>query len=431
MKNLIILLLIWLSTGSFAMAQSSAGSKYGNDSATCISNLSTLVEFTKIKVYDHALTPWRSVFYNCPRASKNIYISGAAIFKNLIEKQEDMKLKDKYIDTLMMIYDQRVQYFNEEGFVSVRKGMDLLNYKPSAKSTIYGFLEKGIKLNGAKTEMNALIAYLQTTIVLANEGNLGKEKIIENYNLVSGLIEQSNDPAVQQTRDVVDKLFAGSGASDCDKTNDIYMAKLNAGNLPADQLKQFIKTLEVSKCTETPSYAKATEMLFAVEPSASVAFNMARVYYKTQNLQKAEEYYNQAIKLETNSDNLANYYYELAAVQLRLDQYAKARENALKAAEHKKDWGQPYLLIGNLYAVSSNVCSGSEVDKVSVFWAAIDKFAYAKNIDPKVTDEANSLIAKYSVYFPNNETLFFYSLKQGDNYTVKCWINENTRVRHR
>jgi hypothetical protein len=121
----------------------------------------------------------------------------------------------------------------------------------------------------------------------------------------------------------------------------------------------------------------------------------------------------------------------LAAAQLRLDQYAKARENALKAAEHKKDWGQPYLLIGNLYAVSSNVCSGSEVDKVSVFWAAVDKFAYAKNIDPKVTDEANNLIAKYSVYFPNNETLFFYSLKQGDNYTVKCWINENTRVRQR
>lgn len=431
MKSVITLLLILLASGKLAVAQSTAVSKYGNDSAACVSDLSSLVEFTKIKVYDYALPVWRSVFYNCPRASKNIYISGAAIFKNLIEKEKDVKVKDKYIDTLMMVYDHRIQYFNEEGYVSIRKGMDLLSYRPSDKAGIYNLLDKGIQLNGSKTEMNALIGYMQTTIVLANEGSLEKDKIIKNYNLVSELLNQSNDPATIPTRDVIDKLFAGSGASDCAKTNDIYMAKLNAGNVPAVQLKQFIKTLEVSKCTETASYIKANEMLFTVEPSASSAFSIARIYYKKQDLQKAEDFYNEAIKLETNPDNLANYYYELAAVQFGLEKYAKARENALKAAAYKKDWGQPFLLIGNLYAASTAVCAGSEVDKLSVFWAAIDKFSYAKNIDPKVTDEANDLITKYSAYYPNSETLFFYSLKQGDNYTVKCWINENTKVRHR
>jgi len=336
MKHLFFLIILLLPAGVFAQSQASGGSKYGSDSATCISNLSTVVEFTKIKVFDYALPAWRSVFYNCPRASKNIYISGATIFKNLIEQQEDIKLKDKYIDTLMMIYDQRIQYFNEEGFVNIRKGMDLLNYRPSDKSNIYKYLDKGVQLNKSKTELNALIAYLQTTIVLANEGSLSKDQIMENYDLVVKLLDQSNDPAVPQTREIVDKLFAGSGAADCDKTNEIYVARLNASNITADQLKQIVKTLELSKCTESAAYGKANEMLFSMEPSASAAFNIARIYYKKQNYAKAEEFYSQAIKLENNPDNLANYHYELAVVQSTgLNQYSKARENALKAAGYK------------------------------------------------------------------------------------------------
>jgi hypothetical protein len=112
-----------------------------------------------------------------------------------------------------------------------------------------------------------------------------------------------------------------------------------------------------------------------------------------------------------------------------LNQPAKARENAIKAANLKKDWGQPYMLIGNMYASANASCSGNEVEKHSVFWAAVDKFTLAKTIDPKVSEEANNLINRYSVYFPNSETLFFYGLKAGDNYMVKCWINENTKVK--
>jgi hypothetical protein len=304
MKHLFFLIILLLPAGVFAQSQASGGSKYGSDSATCISNLSTVVEFTKIKVFDYALPAWRSVFYNCPRASKNIYISGATIFKNLIEQQEDIKLKDKYIDTLMMIYDQRIQYFNEEGFVNIRKGMDLLNYRPSDKSNIYKYLDKGVQLNKSKTELNALIAYLQTTIVLANEGSLSKDQIMENYDLVVKLLDQSNDPAVPQTREIVDKLFAGSGAADCDKTNEIYVARLNASNITADQLKQIVKTLELSKCTESAAYGKANEMLFSMEPSASAAFNIASdILLRSKTTPKLRKFYSQAIKLENNPVN--------------------------------------------------------------------------------------------------------------------------------
>ena len=88
MKNIIVLLFLTLSGTIFSQTNNSNGPRYGNDSVTCITNLSTMVEFSRIKVYDYALPSWREVFNICPGASKNIYIYGVSIFKSRIEKEQ-------------------------------------------------------------------------------------------------------------------------------------------------------------------------------------------------------------------------------------------------------------------------------------------------------------------------------------------------------
>ena len=64
-----------------------------------------------------------------------------------------------------------------------------------------------------------------------------------------------------------------------------------------------------------------------------------------------------------------------------------------------------------------------------MYWAAVDKFIKAKTVEPDLTDEANKFIDAYRPFFPDKETIFFYGLKEGDTYTVECWINEKTTVR--
>ena len=113
-----------------------------------------------------------------------------------------------------------------------------------------------------------------------------------------------------------------------------------------------------------------------------------------------------------------------------LKNYPTSRKYALDAAKAKPGWGQPYLLIGNLYASSGPLCgTGRGWDSQVVTWPAIDMWYKAKSVDSKVANEANSLINRYLQYMPKKEDIFFRNLKAGDSFFVPCWIQETTTIR--
>ena len=72
---------------------------------------------------------------------------------------------------------------------------------------------------------------------------------------------------------------------------------------------------------------------------------------------------------------------------------------------------------------------GTGWDSQIVVWPAIDKWNYAKKIDPSVSGEANKLIGQYARFMPSKEDLFFRSLESGQAFRVGCWIQENTKIR--
>lgn len=77
--------------------------KYGPDSAAreeCAMRMSLYNEFYKQKNYKDAVNDWRKVYQNCPAASKNTFIRGATIYKNLIKSEKDAAKKEALIDTL-------------------------------------------------------------------------------------------------------------------------------------------------------------------------------------------------------------------------------------------------------------------------------------------------------------------------------------------
>ena len=93
--------------------------KYGKDSAKCVANLSLYREFYKQwkqsgyknSAINDATKWWSWVFLHCPIASENIYVDGVRMVDFRIKKAKDPELKSKLIDTLMLIYDQRIKYF--------------------------------------------------------------------------------------------------------------------------------------------------------------------------------------------------------------------------------------------------------------------------------------------------------------------------------
>jgi tetratricopeptide (TPR) repeat protein len=168
-----------------------------------------------------------------------------------------------------------------------------------------------------------------------------------------------------------------------------------------------------------------------LEPTADLAYALAERILKAEKYSEAANYYKQAIELEEDDLKKAVYYVKLGDITRRLGDNIQARSYALKSIELDATSGYPYLLIGNIYAAVSKECSDEEFHQKAVYWAAVDKFAKAKSVDPELAAEANRYIEAYKARFPDGETIFMYGFKVGDVYTVGCWINEKTTVRAR
>ena len=123
-----LLIGIFLSSLS-AFAQDDA--KYGDNPDQCRQDLSEYIEFVKQKNYLDALPAWKRVYNACPQSSKSIFLNGPKIMAALIKQEPDKAKKLLYVDTLMQIYDKRIELFGQEGNVLGRKGNDLYKYNPN------------------------------------------------------------------------------------------------------------------------------------------------------------------------------------------------------------------------------------------------------------------------------------------------------------
>jgi tetratricopeptide (TPR) repeat protein len=438
--HLLVFLVLCLST-LFAQENEDLP-KYGNDSINCVRNSSLYSEFVKQKNYEDAITPWRVVFKECPKSSKNIYLNGVKIFKDYIKKEKANKeIKNKYVDTLMMIYDQRIKYFGQEGKVLGRKGYSLVSYNKEAKEEAYKYLAKSVELEGMNCEAVVVNSYFQTIVSLFKKKKAEKEQVVENYTIAMDIVEEQlknekNAKKIENLNKVknnIEKLFSECGAADTDALVNLFAPKFEATPNDTLLLKKMLKLLDKAEGGgNTELFAKASEKLYELEPSAIAAYMLAKLFLKKEDYTKSTDYYLKAIEFEEDDKTKSKYYYELGVITFSKFQNSPlARTYAYKSIQFDNTFGKPYILIGNAYASSSKACGENEFERKAVYWVAVDKFAKAKAVDPSVAEEANKQIVEYTKHFPNNENAFMYGFTEGQEYTVTCWINETTKVRYK
>jgi len=155
----------------FAQKGVEDGSKYGQgvDSVRCLVNLTLSRDGVKTGNYEDAIKYWRVAFNECPQSSQYLYIDGTKMLSYFIENEKDHGRKDALIDTLMMIYDQRMKYFDQKGNILGRKAVDLLKYSNNDIEAIqqgYNYLEESVNLLKNKSTMPVVDAYIASTIAL-------------------------------------------------------------------------------------------------------------------------------------------------------------------------------------------------------------------------------------------------------------------------
>jgi tetratricopeptide (TPR) repeat protein len=243
------------------------------------------------------------------------------------------------------------------------------------------------------------------------------------------LASGDKDAKIPQAIESIEKIFAESGAADCDALIEIFSVKFEQTPDDIELLKKITSLLGETGCEESDLYAKSAEALYNLEPSAESAAKLANVFAVRGEFDKAAEYYTKAINQETENDRKADYYYYLAKVNYQQKDYPTTRKNCNAALELRSNYGEAYILIGSAYAASSSTCGESDFEKQAVYWAAVDKFIKAKTVDPNVRETAEEQIKAYSKRFPYNEITFFNGYTDGQTYKVGCWIQETTTVR--
>lgn len=417
--------------------------KYGQDSAKCIMNLSLYREFYKQwkasgykspSVHD-AIGPWRWVFNNCPEASQNAYIDGNNMMEFFVKKSKSDEEKAKYVDTMMMIYDQRIKYFGREGYVLGRKGSDLIKNMPQDYEKAYHIFKKSVELRGNKSESFVLVYYFRTVTKMVESEKLEKIAIVEAFDQLSGIIDYnikaySNDPkplsAWKNVKGNIDLVFEPYAT--CEDLIPIFAKKFNETPDDVELLKKITSMLDSKDCTDSELFLETSVKLNELEPSPTSSFMIARMLYKKHEYEEAVPYLEEALQME-DQNKKADVFLLLATVYRQEDNFPKARTYARSAIDLRPDDGRAYLLIGDMYASSASECGDNDLTRKVAYWAAVDKYYKAKSVDPEVADDAKNKIRTYSKYFPGSETIFFYDLGEGDSYTVGCWINETTKVR--
>lgn len=417
-------------------------SKYGNDSITCVRNLSLYKEFERQDNYVDALKPWRYCFNNCPMSTKNLFIDGVKIMYYYIGLEKNEVIKQKYVDTLIMVYEKRIEYYNQEGFVWGRLGVDLLRYRVDSVSQAYKYLSKSVDDQKINTEDAVGVTYMQSSVYLYKAGELSKSELVDNFfkinkifadRLESLISAGKPEKYVEKTKTAIESIdnhFMNSGAADCNVLIPYFEPKFNQSPGDLELLKNITNLLSNATCDDSELYFMAIKQRYKIEPSAEAAYLVAKQALKREQFTESAKYYLEAIEKQSDPIEKSDYYYELGVITYsQLADPVKAREYAYKSIELNKNSGKPYILIGNIYASSSKSCGENDFERNAVYWVAVDKFVKAKSVDSEVADMAEKLISTYSKYFPNKENAFFYNVHEGDTYTVGCWINEKTIVR--
>ena len=155
----------------------------------CLEQLSIFAESAKIKNYQAAYEPWKTVLDNCPKVKSKQHINMETILKDFIKKSESERKQSKYLNDLLSLYDQWAENFPERkgvrqiGKIYSSKGQAMLDNGIKDKELIYDTFEYAFQNDPTSfTNPKSLAYYFQTAYDLYKDGSkINLETLFEKY----------------------------------------------------------------------------------------------------------------------------------------------------------------------------------------------------------------------------------------------------------
>lgn len=448
---------------------------WGADSAETVKNYSLYREYYKQKLYDDALPYWNYVIANAPSARKTPYIDGVKMYESYIKDQITMTICEKgevegmnkkeckkqdlgkfvgwkyadqdlayaYFDSLMLLYDKRIENFGEAGFITSMRARAWNNYKPDETEKITALRKEAIEKEAEDAPHDLIYYYFKDIVKMYSDKKIEKDAFNDEFDNLMDVLSyniENNEERAEKYEKVYNAMerwdnkrqeAALDAVTDCPTVIERWGAKYRENPEDLQTVKSVYKKLKRSRCTSAPLFTEVLLKWNSLEPSASRTRYVAQQYMKQKNFSQAASYYQKSLELEQDPTKQAKTYMQLAKIERVANKsFSGARKYARKAAELQAGWGDPYIFIGDLYMSSAGSCSGDKLDGRSVYWVAADMYARAKDIDPVSAAKAQKKLNAAYGGFPSKEKVFFVGLNKGQRFTVGCWIGQSTTVRY-
>ena len=433
----------------------------------CLEQLSIFAESAKIKNYQAAYEPWKTVLDNCPKLSLATYQYGEIILKDFIKKSESEENKSKYLNDLLSLYDQWAENFPERkgirqiGKIYSSKGQAMLDNGIKDKELIYDTFEYAFQNDPTSfTNPKSLAYYFQTGYDLYKAGSkINLETLFEKYEELTEKFEllktnisknidiilnkeesgtpltsrevrnkkiyNTNSNAVSAYLQLIDQLIAKEAT--CDILIPLYSENFEENKNNPLWIRRAAGRLDGKDCSDDPLFVTLVEQLHSLEPSADSAYYLGILNDKQGNSEGALKYYQESVSLQTDNYKKANILYKIAVKFKNAGRRVSARNYAEQALSFQPSLGRAYLLIANMYADSANGCGDTQFNKRAVFWLAAQTALKAGRVDASLKKISDRTAAAFNGRAPSKTDIFTEG-NQGTNITFSCWIKRSVKV---
>jgi tetratricopeptide (TPR) repeat protein len=448
MKSVKILLAaVLMMAGVSASAQDfSDDAKYGiwgatvEERASNIGASNYLKDELDAKNYDAATVYLQQLLNNCPAASQQTFARGVTLYKNKANRARTIDQKKVYIDSILLIYDLRLEYFgnhpkNGKDYILDMKARDMLRYCTTNRPLLRAGLKAAVDaaLESGRIHYDIASSYFKYLCEdFEYDDAVTSDMILFEYERLTPVFAEVSAED-EQYKDIFETSFGTSGAASCENLEALFGAKLAADPENQELLSQAVALMSRAQCTSDFFFA-TTEKYYTVKPSSETALFLAQGFQGRGENDKALKYLREALAVETSPSAKEPLYVQIALIEIGNQNYTAAAEAARELRNINPENGYAYFILGQCYA--STTCPDDKIGGASVYWAAYDAMAQAVNLlkdVPEVQKAAQQLMNAYRGAFPVQESCFFAELTAGDRYTITCGFaaGQSTTVRYR
>ncbi|MGM0737872.1 MAG: hypothetical protein ACQETM_01745 [Bacteroidota bacterium] len=355
------------------------------------------------------------------------------IYEYMSTQQEDPTLREAYLDSALQMFDRVFALFTEEEIDVYRWHFNRGRFFQSHSDYIEDAFLQAL-------EDYEIMFNMDPKRATESGGGYYVQMIVQHYARQSdrdkafAIINEAEPFADEETSDFFDQT-----------RNEMITDPQERIELLTGELEEEPENMELMKelhelYVATGARDKAREIaekMYEIEPSVA---NVTRLADKAEN----EGEYRQAIRYLAEAHEIqqgsarARTSLRIADNYLSLRDLQEARRYARRAANEDPNWGEPQIMIAEIYGEAVSRCAGSDMTRIdkAVYWLVLDYLDRAKQRNSNVTSTVNRLYRTYEPVTPTAEEKFYQNWNTGDKIRIdgslkECysWIGEETTVR--